>query len=839
MRAAIFTTSSLMLLHSCLTWVRWIFLVVALLVLSCAQVMAENHFTQSEVRIAGPGELKAFATALFTEFNKTNHQAALNFKSVQRTREAAFALLSNRDMVMVWGKVDPSLLGRQQGRWQAVQPVADIIGAQAISIIVHQRNRLKTLSKEQLQSLFSPRARKWSEFGGQKKTIHKHGLSRADPISLMFHDRVLPPTRCGFIMRHRTSKDVIAAITTDPYAVGYIDSSTQVPASLRTVPLNSPLAKIGKSLAVKPNAQSIRDGKYFLSRALVLYTNPQALKAAHQFAEFIRSEDGQTLTRLHGMMPSYRDTNSSSVVSTFDTLYGPDLKRVQATKQTDDDLTLGRQLLQAVNGLKLEPSLVERMCETAFELAQNARTGQVLAFQSAGTLAAKHPERRVRSHMMRFDIYYAGYRVSQQTIDADRAITSLINVAEQLTVEKKFSEAQDIWAQALDIAQKAGSWHIKMLTDRESAFEARALTVKTYAQLSKQIIGNPQNKVLRHRMLMLLLTGLDDPVHAADYLDATTSESMRIHVPLAAEAIKHIDATAALSLAEWYVQLARDSDLGAAELMRKRARKYYTRFLELHQQEDDLRTRANLGLLKMGGKLPQIKKQRRKSSKRRQHHPRLSLAKGQLVTDAVLADFIASNASLSVLTPKQIGSSTHLTHLDSFTHLQQLRVLHLNDAGKIVNLQPLTRLPKLQELKLSNLAVQDTAPLSRLSLLTTLELTESSTISAVPFINGMKNLSSLSLRGCTQLRNLNALTTGPRLKQLSLARCTDIIDLSPLGTHKDSLTHLNLSHLGQINEVRMLASLRKLRHLDLSHTKLEPGDLEWLKRQLPACRILQ
>ena len=70
----------------------------------------------------------------------------------------------------------------------------------------------------------------------------------------------------------------------------------------------------------------------------------------------------------------------------FDDIFGPDVRRVKASTDTDDDHKLAKQLIDSVATVKDTPKLVAVICRNAIALASNDLAGLDLVRQGIATL---------------------------------------------------------------------------------------------------------------------------------------------------------------------------------------------------------------------------------------------------------------------------------------------------------------------------------------------------------------------------------------------------------------------------------------------------------------------
>jgi internalin A len=143
----------------------------------------------------------------------------------------------------------------------------------------------------------------------------------------------------------------------------------------------------------------------------------------------------------------------------------------------------------------------------------------------------------------------------------------------------------------------------------------------------------------------------------------------------------------------------------------------------------------------------------------------------------------------------------------------------LNIDGKISDLQPLSSLTNLTELRIGNMdyltIISDLQPLSRLTKLTILDL-HSDRIRDIKPLSGLTNLDTLILDG-GGIKDLKPLASLTKLKDLDLHN-NQISDLKPL-SRLTNLRTLTLTN-NRISDLKPLAGLNKLGKIYLENNKI-------------------
>ena len=805
---------------------------------------ADDSADQLTCSAVGPLESQALIEALARAFSESSgRDVRLKYQRIALPSAAAASLLEGADLIVTTKALGPRDLGQNQKRWEELAPEKRVIGTQTVALVAHMRNPLDSLSTAQLKSLWGKRARSWKDFGGDDQPIRRYGLGTGDPLTRMFHDRALMVTACGLILRRQTSTEVLAAITSDPYAIGYVNAADATTAgeSVKVLAIEAPPGRneAAGQRHVLPDAQSTRDGTYPLSQPLIIYAAiSDANLGLADFLDFISSDTGQAIVRKHGYTPTI-DVIRRGPSAAFQKLYGPDLERVKATNQTADDIQLAENLVQTAAKLELDPDLTASMCHVAFDLTAKLPDGQTVAFMAAATLGHKVPEKRCDAQLKRAMLFRAAYETQQIRADGERAVVAMMTAADLATESRDYIQAKRIWDEALAFADAIGSDHQRVLEDRRAAFTARTQSARRGPLLLDKLRESPDDAALRRDAVLFFLVELDDPVTAGRYLSEGSPEDLKLYVPMAAQPLEAIKSEAMLSLAEWYATMVINAGPGGTELLEWRAQRYYHHFLRSGDVDDELVLRAKFGLQRLGLALPNDVSHQDNPGRNRPQRPRADLSEGESITDAIFAGFIAENPNLSAVTAREIGSASQLRGLQPLEHMRQLQAIDLRDASSITDLKSLANVRTLKSVRLRGLDVTDASPLASLTLVETLDLSGAEGLKEIAFVVRMKRLRFVTLDGCTSLADISALADLKQLERLSLSGCTAIRNLEPLAKLQ-SLTHLDLRGINEIDDIKPLASLENLKSLNLKGVGLpNPDDAQWLGTKLPRCRIVQ
>ena len=173
-------------------------------------------------------------------------------------------------------------------------PVEYIVGLDGICVIVNPSNPVKQLTMDQVKKIFTGEVSNWKAFGGSDAKISVFTRDSSSGTFQFFQEHVLAKADYSVRARRLASNSaLVQAVEDDTNAVGYVGMGYAEEAAGKVKILN--IAKNDKSAAVQPNATTVRDASYPISRGLQMYTKGEATGNVKSFMDFILGSAGQKI----------------------------------------------------------------------------------------------------------------------------------------------------------------------------------------------------------------------------------------------------------------------------------------------------------------------------------------------------------------------------------------------------------------------------------------------------------------------------------------------------------------------------------------------------------------
>lgn len=177
---------------------------------------------------------------------------------------------------------------------KAAGAVEHIVALDGIVMITDAENPVRELTKGQLFAIYQGKVRNWREVGGQDRAIVVVGREAGSGTREAFEEYLELEERCDYANELNSTGAVMARVSSTPGAIGYV--SWDVADDTVAV-----LAIDG----VKPTADTIRTGRYGLSRPYVMVTKggvEEQSEAVREFFLYLESGEGSALFEKIGVI---------------------------------------------------------------------------------------------------------------------------------------------------------------------------------------------------------------------------------------------------------------------------------------------------------------------------------------------------------------------------------------------------------------------------------------------------------------------------------------------------------------------------------------------------------
>jgi phosphate binding protein len=230
-----------------------------------------------------------------------------------------------------------------------------VIGYDGIAVIVSPKNKVASLSLDQLAQLFSGQVRNWKDVGGADAPVHLYGRPSYSGTFGFFRDKVVrhgnakgPEDFAADTKIIEKNEQLVPAVAADADGIGYVGLGWLAPA-VRAVPV----AAAPGQPPVAPSTETVQNSSYPIFRPLLFYTRGAPTGAVAAFLRFVLSPSGRAQVEKFGFVAAETPAETmaslaESAASRSDATTAPPAVRVlfAAGARTPD--ALGRKALDDV-----------------------------------------------------------------------------------------------------------------------------------------------------------------------------------------------------------------------------------------------------------------------------------------------------------------------------------------------------------------------------------------------------------------------------------------------------------------------------------------------------------
>jgi phosphate transport system substrate-binding protein len=153
----------------------------------------------------------------------------------------------------------------------------------------------------QVKDIFTGKVTNWKQVGGNDKPILLYSRENNSGTYEFFKEHVLNKQDFAASAQHMAgTAALINAVSKDMNAIGY--GGAAYAKNVKALPI----AKDPSSKAVTPNAATIHDGSYPISRFLYFYLNQKPAGSVKKFIDWVISPAGQKVVTEVGYYPIKR-----------------------------------------------------------------------------------------------------------------------------------------------------------------------------------------------------------------------------------------------------------------------------------------------------------------------------------------------------------------------------------------------------------------------------------------------------------------------------------------------------------------------------------------------------
>ena len=287
----------------------------------------------------------------------------------------------------------------------------------------------------------------------------------------------------------------------------------------------------------------------------------------------------------------------------FEEKYGPQFRKVMASRPTEDDVAMAGELLAVARLTRDNNPLVVEMCENAFVLGMRDAAGHDSAIDAMELLAVVMPDKAAaaRDKVVAFlRRILATAKGEERSPIAQRLITLFARQADALAAASDFGGAAKLYGQAIKLAEDEKITDIAPLKAKFDVTSSREKLELRLEAANVKLASDPTSAAVNAELLQIYLVDLDNPTQASRYLAHGGNETAKKLLPLAAAGITEtLTAAQCMEIGEWYELLSLEAPTAARPALNKRSRAFYEQFLLLPEADRLQQVKAALAIKRL------------------------------------------------------------------------------------------------------------------------------------------------------------------------------------------------------------------------------------------------
>ncbi len=174
-----------------------------------------------------------------------------------------------------------------------------IIARDALTVVVHPKNKVSKLTREQIEGIFTGKITNWKQVGGVDMPITAYSRETTSGTYEFFKENVLKNKnyKSGILSMPATGA-IIQSIGQTPGAIGYVGMA-YVTDDVKAIHVSYD----GGKTFIEPNSANAKSGVYPIVRPLYYYYEAKSEAKVSAFIKFILSAEGQKIVDTIGYIP--------------------------------------------------------------------------------------------------------------------------------------------------------------------------------------------------------------------------------------------------------------------------------------------------------------------------------------------------------------------------------------------------------------------------------------------------------------------------------------------------------------------------------------------------------
>ncbi|MBI3990580.1 MAG: phosphate ABC transporter substrate-binding protein [Candidatus Omnitrophica bacterium] len=185
----------------------------------------------------------------------------------------------------------------EKAKQNGITPVEFTVALDGLAVVVHPDNPVTKMTINELADIFTGKITNWKELGGKNLAIVILSREVNSGTHVYFKEHVLrkgnekgPEEFSPTALLMPSSQAIADEVSQNPNAIGYYGMGYVSPAQKAIA-----VAKDKNSPYIEPKIENVKNGKYPISRPLLMYTKGEPQGNVKEFIGFALSFEGQEI----------------------------------------------------------------------------------------------------------------------------------------------------------------------------------------------------------------------------------------------------------------------------------------------------------------------------------------------------------------------------------------------------------------------------------------------------------------------------------------------------------------------------------------------------------------
>src|SRR5437016_1836155 len=243
--------------------------------------------------IKGSDTLGAKLVPQLTEQFKAQHPGTTFDIAAEGSTTGIAAIIDGTAQIgMSSRRAKPAEVGAASAKGVHMKPT--IVAYDGIAVIVNSANPIKSLTKKQVEQIFTGDMADWSAVGGSGGKISVYTRNTSSGTYSDFKELAMKKRDyAGGSQKMAGNEQIAAEVGQNPHGVGYVGMAYTKAGGIKVVAIDG----------VVPSTKSVQDHSYSYWRPTFYYTNGEPSGLAKQFLDYTIGSAGQKVVAQVGFVP--------------------------------------------------------------------------------------------------------------------------------------------------------------------------------------------------------------------------------------------------------------------------------------------------------------------------------------------------------------------------------------------------------------------------------------------------------------------------------------------------------------------------------------------------------